>query len=526
MSMLCRFMSVVLGLGTAVGAAHAQAPKAGGTLNFSVVAEPPNYDCHASTTFALVHPVAPHYSTLLKFDTAQYPKVIGDLAKSWDVSADGLTYTFRLHEGVKFHDGSALTSADVKASYDRIINPPAGVISARQAYYADVAAVETPDPTTVRFKLKAAVAGMFESLASPYNCIYSAAKLKENPRFPEANIMGSGAFRFVEHVKGSTWEGKKFDGYFRKGLPYLDGFKAFFVKSNGVVPGMLGGQFETEFRGRNPAELAQLKQGMADRLVVNEGPWVGSLIVIFNTKRKPFDDVRVRQALSLAIDRWGGSPALSKISILRHVGGIMRPGFEMALPPAELEKLPGYGRDIEASRAQARKLLAEAGVTNLSFKLLNRNVAEPYTPAGIYSIDQWKRVGVTATHEQLETKLYVDNVTSGNFDVAIEFVNDYVDDPTAQFAKFLTKAASPVGYSGHEDKSLDKMYEAQRRLVDPVKRKAFVQDMERYAITQAYNVPLLWFHRIIASNAKVKGWNFTPSHYVGQDLVEVWLDQK
>ncbi len=503
-----------------------ETPKPGGQLKFSVVAEPPNYDCHASTTFALIHPVAPHYSTLLKFDTASYPKVIGDLAKSWTTSADGLSYTFKLHEGVKFHDGSALTSADVKATYDRIANPPAGVISARKAYYADIASIEAPDPATVVFKLKTPIAGMIESLASPYNCVYSAAKLKTDPKFPENNILGSGAFTFVEHVKGSSWEGKRFDGYFRKGLPYLDGYKAFFVKSSGVVPGMLGGQFDAEFRSRNPAELAQLKEKMADRLTVNEGPWVGSLIVIFNTKKKPFDDVRVRQALSLAIDRWGGSQALSKISVLRHVGGVMRPGFDMALSPAELEKLPGYGRDIEAARAQARKLLKDAGAENLTFKLLNRNVAEPYTPAGIYVIDQWKRIGVTASHEQLETKMYIDNTTSANFDVAIEFVNDYMDDPTAQFSKYLTKAASPVGYSGHEDVKLDQMYEKQRRIVDPVARKAFVQEMDRYAIRQAYNVPLLWFHRIIARNSSIKGWNFTPTHYVGQDLVEVWLDRK
>ena len=515
-----------IGLAFCAAPARAQAPKSGGTLNFAIVAEPPNYDCHASTTFALIHPIAPHYSTLLKFDTAQYPKVIGDLAKSWEAAPDGLTYTFKLHEGVKFHDGSELTSVDVKASYDRIYKPPADVVSARSAYYADIASVEAPDPATVVFKMKTPVAGMIESLASPYNCIYSAAKLKQDQRFPENNIMGSGAFRFVEHVKGASWEGKKFDGYFRKGLPYLNGFKAFFVKSNGVVPGMLGGQFDAEFRGRNPSELAQLKEKMGDRLTVNEGPWVGNLVIVFNTRRKPFDDLRVRQALTLAIDRWAGGPALSKISILRHVGGVMRPGFDMALPASELEKLPGYGRDIEASRAQARKLLKEAGAENLAFKLLNRNVSEPYTPGGIYTIDQWKRVGVTASHEQLETKLYVDNVTAGNFDVAIEFVNDFMDDPTAQFAKFLTKTASPVGYSQHNDKKLDDMYAQQRRLIDPAARKAFVADMERYTLNQAYVVPLLWYQRIIAHNARIKGWNFTPSHYVGQDLTEVWLDQK
>ena len=143
--------------------------------------------------------------------------MVGDLAESWSVSADKLTYTFKLRSGVKFHDGSPLTSEDVKASWDRIINPPQGVVSIRKAYYADVASVEAPDAATVVFKMKAPVAGVLEALASPYNCIYKAAKLKENPRYPETEILGSGGFTFVEHVKGSTWEGKRFDGYFRTG---------------------------------------------------------------------------------------------------------------------------------------------------------------------------------------------------------------------------------------------------------------------------------------------------------------------
>lgn len=178
-------------------------PKKGGTLAFAVVAEPPNYDCHANTSFAFVHPIAPHYSTLLKFDGANYPKLIGDLAKSWTVSPDGLTYTFKLYENVKFHDGSALTSADVKASYERIANPPTGVVSVRKAWYSDIGAIETPDPTTVVFKLKAPNASMLVSFASPFDCIYSAAKLKVNPRYPETEIMGSGAFTFVKYEKGS-----------------------------------------------------------------------------------------------------------------------------------------------------------------------------------------------------------------------------------------------------------------------------------------------------------------------------------
>lgn len=522
------FRSVLAGmtaLALGAGVAAAETPKRGGTLNFSVVAEPPNYDCHGSTTFALIHPIAPHYSLLVKFDGKDYPKVVPDLAESWSVSGDKMTYTFKIRTGVKFHDGSPLTSADIKATYDRIINPPQGVVSIRKAYYSDIGSVDAPDATTVVFKLKNPMAGVLEALASPFNCVYSAAKLQQNARYPETEIMGSGAFTFVEHVKGSSWTGKRFDGYFLKDRPYLDGYKAFFVRSQAVVPGILGGQFDAEFRGRNPSERAQLLDKAKDNMAVYEGTWVNNLMLVFNTTRKPFDDIRVRQALTMAIDRWAGSEALSKISILKFVGGVMRPGFSMSLPEAELVKLPGFSKDIEKSRADARKLLEQAGLKDLKFKLLNRNVAEPYTPGAIYSIDQWRRIGVTVEHEQLETKLYQDRVASGDFDVAVEFQADFMDDPTAQFAKFLTKKASPSGYSGHTDTKIDDMYAQQRRIADPAERTKLVREMERYALEQAYNVPLLWWQRIIVNHKKIKGWHMTPSHYLWQDLVDVWLDQ-
>lgn len=520
--------ALLIGAATMAATQSARAedtPKKGGTLSFAVVAEPPNYDCHGSTTFALVHPIGPHYSTLLKFDAKEYPKVIGDLAESWQVSADGLTYTFKLYPNVKFHDGTPLTSEDVKASYDRIINPPQGVVSIRKAYYSEIGAVETPDPATVVFKLKGPMAGVLEALASPFNCIYSAAKLKQNPRYPETEIMGSGAFKFVEHVKGATWRGERFEGYFKPGLPYLDGYKAYFVKSNGVVPGILGGQFDAEFRGRNPSEQKQLLDKMKNDLEVFESPWVNNLMLVFNTTRKPFDDVRVRQALSMAINRWGGSEALSKISVLKYVGGIMRPGFAMALPEEELVQIPGFSKDINKSREDAKKILADVGLKDLKFKLLNRNIAEPYTPGAVFAIDQWRRVGVTVEHEQLETKLYQDRVAAGDFDVAVEFQADFMDDPTAQFSKFLTKKLSPSGYSGHTDIKIDDMYERQKQIMDPVARTKLVRELDTYALTQAYTVPLLWWQRIIVNHKKIKGWYMTPSHYLWQDLSTVWLDQ-
>ena len=196
----------------------------------------------------------------------------------------------------------------------------------------------------------------------------------------------------------------------------------------------------------------------------------------------------------------------------------------MSLPEAELVKLPGFGKDIDKSREEAKKLLEEAGRQGPQVQALNRNIAEPYTPGAVYSIDQWRRIGVIAEHEQLETKLYQDRVAAGDFDVAIEFQADFMDDPTAQFSKFLTKKLSPSGYSGHTDTKIDDMYEKQRRTIDVAERTKIVREMERYALMQAYNVPLLWWQRIIVNNKKIQGWYMTPSHYLWQDLSTVWLD--
>src|SRR5262245_44284680 len=112
-------VALVLAVDTSVAAAQQQ-PKAGGTLTFGINSgDPPTYDCHQSVLFPIIHLLTPHYSNLLKIDTPNYPKIIGDLAESWTVAPDAKTYAFKLHGNVKFHDGSPFSSEDVKATYER-----------------------------------------------------------------------------------------------------------------------------------------------------------------------------------------------------------------------------------------------------------------------------------------------------------------------------------------------------------------------------------------------------------------------
>jgi peptide/nickel transport system substrate-binding protein len=208
MSLIC---AAIVGVAAAVPAGAQDKPRSGGELVFVVPAEPPTYDGHREGTFALVHPSAPHYNTLLRIDPTDRTgtKIVGDLAESWTITAEGRVYTLKLRRGVKFHDGSEMTSRDVKASYDRIIWPPANVMSFRRGQYVDVEAVETPDPYTVVFRLKWPSGSFLNLLASPFSWIYKADILAKDQKWYEKNVMGTGPFLFVEHVRGSHWVGKK-----------------------------------------------------------------------------------------------------------------------------------------------------------------------------------------------------------------------------------------------------------------------------------------------------------------------------
>jgi len=196
------------------------------------------------------------------------------------------------------------------------------------------------------------------------------------------------------------------------------------------------------------------------------------------------------------------------------------------MPEAELVTLPGFSRDIAASRAEARRLLAEAGVANLEVTLTNRkDVPIPYGPAGDFVVAAWREIGVHATHELLSTKDWQTALETGRFAAAIDLAADYFDDPTIQLARYISRDLSPINHSGSTDRFLDALYIGQALSTDPRQRAKIVRDFERHALTTANTVPLLWWNRIVVNSEKFKGWNMSPSQYIGQDLADVWLEE-
>ena len=500
-------------------------PRSGGELIFVVAAEPPGFDGHAEETFAMLHPLAPHYNTLLRVDPTDKTgtRFIGDLAESWASSADKRTFTFKIRKGVKFHDGSEMTSRDVKASYDHIIFPPAGVPSSRKAAYRLVEAVEAPAPDTVVFRLKWYEASFIANMASPWNWIYKADLLAKDPRWYDKNVMGTGPFKFVEYVRGSHWIGKKNPDYWDKGKPYLDGYRAIFIQSaSAQVAAVRGERAMIQFRGFTPADRDALVGALGSKITVQESPWNCSIQVAMNQQKKPFDDRRVRRALSLALDRYEGSKALSRIAIVKEVAGIQVPGTPWATPPEELAKLAGYSRDINASRAEARRLLKEAGQENLTFTLTNRAVPQPYEPVGIWLIDQWRQIGVNAKQVVLESAAWLAVQKQGDFEVSTNAPCNSIVEPDMDLHWFLT--TSPVNFSKHTDKVMDELYEKQSRATDPAERRKLLRAFEKrlYEDEVHYIMTFQW-NRIVPHNARVRGWTIMPSHFLNQQLDTVWL---
>ena len=518
-------------LGAVPAAADAQ-PKYGGILTYAIPADaPPSFDAHREGTFATVHSAAPFYSVLIRVDPdnpSSTTDFVCDLCTQMPRPTDGgKTYTFKIREGVKFHDGTLLTAADVAASWEHIIHPPEGVLSPRESHYMMVDRVEAPDPSTVVFHLKFATTAFLPALADPFSFIYQRAILDRDPRWYEKNILGSGPFKFAGLEIGQSIRGVKNPDYYHPGLPYLDGFTGIYADKQAVrVAALRSDRAAIEFRGLPPSVRDELVGALGDKISVQGSDWNCGQIVTPNHQRKPFDDARVRRALTLAIDRWHGAPELAKIANVRTVGGIVFPGSPLAADKEELQDIAGFWPDIEKSRAEARRLLQEAGAEGLSFELLNRNVDQPYKYNATWVIDEWSKIGLHVTQRVLPTGPWLEAMRSGNFDTVVNGNCNSVVNPLIDVQRYLPRSVYVASYGQFEDQQEVDLYDRMLRETEFAKQRGLMRDFEKHVLDdQAHEIFLLWYYRTVLYRSYVKGWKISPSHYLNQDLATVWLDR-
>jgi peptide/nickel transport system substrate-binding protein len=525
-------LGILLAAMTPVAPAAAETPKRGGTLTYLIPADaPPSFDGHRETTYATVHSAAPFYSVLIRINPnnpSSTTDFVCDLCTEMPKPTDdGRTWSFKIRQGVKFHDGTPLTADDVAASWQAIVHPPEGVTSARESFYLMVDKVEAPDPTTVVFRLKFATDAFLPALADPYAWIYKKATLEKDPHWYEKNILGSGPFKFVGYELGQSIKGERNPDYYHKGLPYLDGFVGIYAPKQAIrIDAIRADRASIEFRGLPPSAREELVKELGDRIAIQTSDWNCGNLVTPNHKRKPFDDVRVRRALALAVDQWHGAVALAKIANVRTVGGIVFPGSPLASTKEELHKLAGFGADIAKARAEAKRLLKEAGAEGLTFELLNRNVDQPYKFVGTWLIDEWSKVGLKVTQRVVPTGPWFEAMRSGNFDVVLEANCASMVNPLTDVQKYLPRSVYPENYGNFEDPAEVAIFDKMFKETDFAKQRALMREFETRVIdTEAHSFPATWWYRVVPYRAYVKGWKISPSHYLNQDLATVWLDK-
>src|SRR5439155_21752666 len=217
-----------------------------------------------------------------------------------------------------------------------------------------------------------------------------------------------------------------------------------------------------------------------------------------------------------------------RIAVVKDVAGIQVPGTPWATPPQKLEKLAGYWRDIKASRAEARRLLREAGIPEgFSFVFKNRGIPQPYEPLGIWLIDQWRQIGLSVRQETIEASAYHPMLQRGDFDVAMDFQCSFVVEPDMDIDKFQSVGISDRNFGRYKDPVLDDLFMKQARALDPEERKRYLRAFEKRLLDEeAHYLWTLQNHRIVPHSAKVRGWTITPSHFLNQQLDTVWLAEQ
>jgi len=506
-------------------------PKRGGVLRYAITSRPPHFDVHQSGTINSLGSQGCMFDNLIRRDPRDSGKtIIPDLAHSWDISKDGQTYTFFLRKGVEFHDGAEMTSADIKATFDRIVKPPQGVLIPRSILFATVHEITTPDKYTVQFKLSEPRPPNFimSAFASGWNVIISKKTLEEhNYNLRKVEVYpGTGPFKSKRRVENEVWVMEKNPNYWNKGMPYLDGIEFYHALpfSTELGSAVLSNRVDYA-RIVDPVTTRKAKAtlGMSTATFnqsVIQGTWV-------NTKHQPLDDPRVRRAFHLAFDRPVLIDVVKDVTPMR-VGGFIYPFSDFATPPAELAKRVGYQEDNAAAVKEARALMAAAGHANgiRGLDFLVRDVASFKVWAQAIQAMLKESIDVDCNLRTVVESVWFDDTASGHYDLAIGAIVSTLLDPSDYFNAWY-KSGGPQNYSAWNNATFNERQSHIDSEVDPDKRLALVRQDETLMEQDPPVLPVAWENINDVYYNYVKGHN--PRDYFGiYDVVRFdtfWLDK-
>jgi len=524
------YLALVLTLALlGLGAATAPAQKYGGTLNALSRGNPANLNIHQTSTITTVFPMMPIYNNLVLYDQLKPQEspdtIVPELAESWSWSADHKNLTFRLHRGVKWHDGKPFTSKDVKMTWDDVrgVSGRRLKLNPRKLWWDNVTDVTTNGDHEVTFHLKRPQPAILAMLASGYSPVLPA---HIEPSRLRTEAIGTGPFKLHKYERDQKIELVKNQDYFVKGRPYLDGIHYLTIKSRSSrFAALVANQADITFPGETTKPIYEGLQRRNLELVFHQTIANSSNNVIFNPHKPPFNDERMRVVVSLALDREGFVKGLRQGGALQS-GALLPPPYGVwGLTQEQLNSLPGYG-DARKNKAKAREIMKKLGFgPDKHFKVtISTRAIATYIEMSNWVIAELKDVWIDAELEQIESGNWYGKLARKDYVMGVNSTGTGPDDPDANFYENYA-CGSQRNYTGYCDPETTALMERMSAEVNFQKRRQLAQEIDMKLQREAAR-PMLGFRYDYRT-----WWNYVKnvvphqSHYSYHRMQEVWLDK-
>jgi peptide/nickel transport system substrate-binding protein len=518
-------------LAALVAAGPAFAQKQGGILKVPLGDSPASMSILEESTIIAEGPTMAVFNNLVMFDQhvaqTSASTIVPDLATEWAWDDAKTTLTFKLRQGVKWHDGKPFTAADVKCTWELLMGTAKERlrVNPRKSWYRNLGSVTTNGDFEASFHLKRPQPAFIQFLASGWSPVYpchvSPAQMRQHP-------IGTGPFKFVEFKPNESIKLVRNPDYWKPGRPYLDGIDYTIIRNASTWILALGAhQYDRTGPGFiAPALLKEIK-GAAPEMICQVDSWNTSRTLITNRAKPPFDNPELRKAIQLALDRSEFIKIIGEGEGL--IGATMQPPPDgvWGMPADMLKTLPGYDPDIAKNRAEARKIMEKLGYgpdKRLAVTVTTRNVAAYRDPAVIL-IGQLKDIYIDGTLNAIDTTQWYPTVMRKDYTIAFTVTETGLDDPDQMFYENYY-CGSDRNYTGYCDPETDKLIDAQSVETDTVKRKDLVWQIERRLAEDAGR-PIIFHPRQVTCNYPyVKGGVVgVNSPYNLWRMEDVWLDR-
>jgi peptide/nickel transport system substrate-binding protein len=499
-------------------AASVEQPQRGGTLSIAVSGDPISFDVHQEPSILSLEPMVPIYNGLVTYDLVITDKIVGDLAERFEVSADGLVYTFFLRSNVKWHDGVPFTAEDARYSFERMRQPPAGVRSIRSPELTFVKSIQAADDRTLKITLTQRYGSFLQQLATDWFLVMPK-HILEAKQHMKTEAVGTGPFKLKSYTKGVSVELVRNPDYFKPGLPYLDGIIYLIIKDPATrVAALRTGQAHMSghiFANLAPSEAAALRRE-APGMEIVRAPGLSSAWFHLNLRRKPLADVRVRRAISISFDRQTAIKVLAENEA--ELGSFVPPGA-WGMAQSDLLKTPGFREPKSLDLADAKKLLAEAGYPDgFAVKMTCRDIVARSCE---YWQAQLKLINIAATIDVKESGPTAEIQSSGAFDVLVSQNVFRLNDPDDIGRKWVTGA--PQNYTGYSNPTVDELMAQQQAENDPAKRVALVRRIETILLDEAPTLQPYWDVALMAVSSKLRGVPTPQGQYNNMRHETIWF---